>query len=434
MVNFGLITRALVLNGALVAGPLSAQSIANEANKALPDWLQVGGLERARFEGFLNRNFTNGENDVHFLNRLRIDLTVRATRWMSFILEGQDARIYFNQSVPNAPPYANPMDLRLGYLQLGDSDQSPVSLRAGRQDLNFGEQRLLGNSNWSNVARSFDAVRLTLKHRRYRLDVFAASVVMPTSNEFDRPQTGNNLHGLYGGIEKLPLGLTIEPYILWRLAPQQVSESGITANKDFKTIGFRGTGRIKAIDFGTEVVGQVGSLGPDQVRAWAGHWVAGYTIPASGWKPRFSAEYNYASGDQNPHDGVQGTFDVLYPSPHDLYGLCDQVGWQNIHDIWLGWDAKPVPKLSLITNYHSWWLASARDALYAPTGAAVVRRLDGSAGRHVGQEIDLEASYTVTAQIQLAGGLGHIFPGEFLKKTTPGASYTFPFAMLNYTF
>jgi hypothetical protein len=79
-------------------------------------------------------------------------------------------------------------------------------------------------------------------------------------------------------------------------------------------------------------------------------------------------------------------------------------------------------------------LASARDALYAPTGVAVVRRIDGSAGRHVGQEIDFEASYLVTAQIQVAAGVGHIFPGGFLKKTTPGAPYTFPFGMLNYTF
>ena len=238
--KFGLNTRGLILIGALFAGRLSAQSIAAEADKELPDWLQVGGLYRARFEGFLGRNFTHGENDIHFLNRLRFDLTVRATRWMRFVLEGQDSRTYFNRSVPNAPPFANPMDLRLGYLQLGDSDQSPVSLRAGRQDLNFGEQRLLGNFNWINVGRSFDAVRLTLRHNRYRLDAFASSVVIPTSTGFDRPQTGNNLHGLYAGIEKLPLGATIEPYILWRLAPQQVSESGIVAKRTLRLLATGG--------------------------------------------------------------------------------------------------------------------------------------------------------------------------------------------------
>lgn len=57
---------------------------------------------------------------------------------MRFVLERQDARLEFNQSVPNASPFANPMDRRLGYLQLGGSEQSPLSERAGRQDLMMG--------------------------------------------------------------------------------------------------------------------------------------------------------------------------------------------------------------------------------------------------------------------------------------------------------
>lgn len=54
MISSGLITRGLVLIGALVTGPLYAQSVATEANKELRDWLQIGGLYRARFEGFLS--------------------------------------------------------------------------------------------------------------------------------------------------------------------------------------------------------------------------------------------------------------------------------------------------------------------------------------------------------------------------------------------
>jgi hypothetical protein len=420
--------------GILLSGPAAAQSIAGEVNAGLPDWLQFGGLFRTRFEGFLHRGFTRGEDDVHLINRLRIDLRLRATPWLQFIFEGQDARIYFERSVPNAPPFANPMDLRLGYLQLGDTDKGVISLRAGRQDLIFGEQRLLGNFNWINVGRSFDAVRLTVQHSGYRVDAFASSVVNPTSESFDKPQTGNNLHGLFGSIGKLVPGATIEPYVLWRVAPQQTSENGSRGTLDFKTIGVRWVGRAQPIDYGLEMAGQVGSLGPDRVRAWAGHWVAGYTIPSITWQPRFSAEYNYATGDKDPHDGVRGTVDVLYPSPHDQLGLCDQVGWRNIHDIRLGWDAKPARRMSVTANYHNWWLASARDALYSPTGLPVVRRSDGSAGRHVGQEVDFQSGYTVSAQISIAAGIGHIFPAAFLNKTTAGVGYTFPFAMLTYSF
>ena len=59
---------------------------------------------------------------------------------------------------------------------------------------------------------------------------------------------------------------------------------------------------------------------------------------------------------------------------------------------------------------------------------------DGSAGTRVGQEIDLQGAYALSRQIQVTAGMGHIFPGEFLKGTTPGKGYTYPFVMLNYTF
>ena len=70
----------------------------------------------------------------------------------------------------------------------------------------------------------------------------------------------------------------------------------------------------------------------------------------------------------------------------------------------------------------------------AATGASVVRSINGVAGRHVGEEIDVQAFYTYNKQLQIAGGFGHIFPGEFLKKTTAGKSYNFPYIMATYSF
>ncbi|PWU04088.1 MAG: hypothetical protein C5B51_17495 [Terriglobia bacterium] len=424
----------LVLAGLILAPALLAQSIADAANRELPPWLRVGGLYRVRFEDFLHRSFRPDQDDAHLLTRFRADLTVQPLSWMKFAFEAQDARIYFQQSVPNAPPHENPMDLRIGYLELGDADRRSVTLRAGRQELNFGEQRLLGSFDWINVGRSFDALRVIVRHSGYRLDLFASSVVVPTDRGFDKPRTGHNLHGLYGHIEKWVPGAAIEPYILWHMAPDQVSENGVKAHLDQKTSGLRWAGKAGDIDYGMEIALQTGCVGPDRVRAWGGHWTAGYTFSAVSWKPRLSAEYNYATGDRDPHDGVRGTFDNLYPSPHDKYGLADQVGWRNIHDFRAGWDAKLSTKLSVAANYHNWWLAIGHDALYSPMGAVVARSSDNSAGTHVGQETDLEGSFGVSSHVQVSMGLGHIFPGRFLRKTTPGAPYTFPFVMLNYAF
>jgi hypothetical protein len=58
----------------------------------------------------------------------------------------------------------------------------------------------------------------------------------------------------------------------------------------------------------------------------------------------------------------------------------------------------------------------------------------GAADRHVGQELDAQASYALSAQVQLAGGYAYIFPGKFLKRATPGSASSYPYVMATYIF
>ena len=112
------------------------------------------------------------------------------------------------------------------------------------------------------------------------------------------------------------------------------------------TIGLRWIGKFPlGWDYDTEIAKQVGSLGNDQVSAWAGHWLLAYTLARAPFTPRLLAEFNYASGDGNPTDGKRNTFDQLYPSAHDLYGLADQVGWKNIEHLRTGVEFKPKAEM-----------------------------------------------------------------------------------------
>src|SRR5204862_620536 len=124
-------------------------------------------------------------------------------------------------------------------------------------------------------------------------------------------------------------------------------------------------------EYGIEAVSQTGSLGPDTIAAWAGHFQL--KSPAFGPKLRATGEYNVASGDKSPTDGTRGTFDQLYPTPHDKYGLADQVGWKNVHHLRTGLEFKPRSTLLVSAGYHSFWLASNRDALYSAAGAVLGR-------------------------------------------------------------
>ena len=144
---------------------------------------------------------------------------------------------------------------------------------------------------------------------------------------------------------------------------------------------FGGPGKYPdGLDYGMEVARQFGSLGSDSIGAWAGHWIAGYTFGKARFTPRAFVEYNYASGDNNATDGHRGTFDQLYPSGHDLYGLADQVGWKNIRHLRTGLEIKPKPVWSLSARYSSYWLANSHDALYAASSAVVAKSTTGDDG------------------------------------------------------
>lgn len=406
----------------------------DELNKKLPQWLRFSGEYRSRLEGFTGGGFPTDNDDAYVLSRIRINMKIQPTDWLKFMFQGQDARVFGKNQHPPAPPFQNTMNLRLGYVELGDTEKKTVGVRIGRQELAFGEERLIGNTNWLNTARSFDAVRATFHHKGYRLDAFGASVVNFRRGKLNRSVAGNNIYGLYGGLEKLVPKATVEPYFFWRRAPNMLTKMRTRGTLNFATIGFRWVGKLPAnFDYGTEIAGQTGSLGTDDIGAWAGHWILGYTVPHARYQPRIMAEYNYASGD-DPRNSKRGTFDNLYPTNHDKYGLADQVGWKNIQHLRSGVEFKPRAKWLIAGKYNLWWLANARDALYNAAGAAVAKVADGSAGRYVGQELDFQAMYTVSKQIQIAGGYAHLFPGTFLKKATPGHAYSFPYLSFNYLF
>ena len=97
-------------------------------------------------------------------------------------------------------------------------------------------------------------------------------------------------------------------------------------------------------------------------------------------------------------------------------------------------EIKPAAKWQVAGSYHSFWLASPTDALYSASGALVTRSPSGIAGQHVGQEIDGQLAYAYSPQLQIGAGYAHLIPGEFLKSTTPGHSYNFPYVMATYVF
>jgi hypothetical protein len=403
-------------------------------NAELPRWLKLGGEARMRFEDDLGMGYRNGNDDAFLLQRLRLRMEVRPSQWMAFQFEGQDSRVWGYKAQPVPASILNAMDLRQAYLDLG-KEGTVLSARVGRQSLVFGEGRLVADPAWSNTGRTFDAVRMTFTKGRFKADAFAASVVKQKNADFDRRTDGDNFHGVYAVVREWTPGSTFEPYAFWRLNRGLKSEFGRTGKLDTKTAGFRWYGRLPARwEYNMEMAGQAGAWSADTMGAWAGHWGLGRTLNNSKWKPKATAEYRYASGDQDPKDGRHGAFDQLYPSAHDKFGLADQLMWSNLKHYRAAYEMTLTKTVTFKSGYNSFFLAEKRDALYAPGGKAVARSVNGTAGSHIGEEIDAQFFWTPNKNQAFNIGYGRIFPGRFLKSTISGVPYNAFFVNVAHVF
>ncbi|MEP6961505.1 MAG: alginate export family protein, partial [Acidobacteriota bacterium] len=298
---------AMLLTSALYgqvkpAAPMMFTVPSADLNKELPKWLKFSGVYQGRVEGFAGGAFKNDNSDAYYLNRFRVNMNINPTPWLRFSFQMQDARVWGKNTIP-AVPFQNRADLRVAYVEVGDSENKKYGLRGGRQELVFGDMRLIGHLNWVNTARSFDAVRATYRWKGARFDAFASTVVQQVDGEFDRAfrTKADNFHGIWVNAPKLVKNMTIEPYLLWRVTRGLKSETGVVGKRDFKTYGIRFVGKVpkSSFDYNIEMNRQWGSLATDDISAWAGHWMLGYTTPKLHWRPKWMVEYNYASGDKN---------------------------------------------------------------------------------------------------------------------------------------
>lgn len=359
--------------------------------------------------------------DHYLLNRLRLNLDLRPAGWLLFRVQGQDSRVFGQNATPAPASQKDVMDVHQAYVQVG-GEEGLVILRAGRQSLDFGEGRLLADPNWGNVGRSFDAVRLTLGHGQAKVDVFTGALVKASPTGFDRRASGQHFHGAYGVLAPAP-GMSLEPYLFWRIEPGYKNENGTTGKLNQKTVGVRWAGLLPlGFDYGAELAGQTGSAAGNEIGAWTGHWVLGHSLPDTRHRPRLFLEYNRASGDANSRDGRQGTFDPLFPSTHDKYGLVDLFGSSNLIHVRPGFQYTIRSGLRIATAYGKLWLANARGGLYAG-GKIAARDVHGAAGSDVGHEADVQVLWTASSATQVNAGYGHLFPGEFLQRTTTGVPY-----------
>ena len=434
-----------ILIAALASIPLRAQwwDAGAEAAAKLAEQtdgkLIVNFEFRTRAEGKTGVTFGKDPDLSYGLIRTRFGLTYKPVAWLKFSGMVQDSRA--PGYGPNAPSTVrDPADLQEAYVELFPDQKTGFGFSAGRRMITYGEGRLIGIPDWTNLSRTYDHARASYRWHRAKIEMLFASPVKIQVGDFNKPLLGDRVWGTYDVLPNVWGENSIDAYVLRR---DQNRPGGFvggskalgTDNLGLETYGFRAYGPVgHGVKYSIEGALQSGRVGPASQRgsAWFSNLNRTFQVANRPWM--FSGEYKYASGNKNPADPTHvGTFDQLYPANHDKFGHEDLFGWRNVHNL-RSLESYGITKtFALNFMYDNIWLASAKDALYNGQGKVLVQSAGGTAGRHVGQETDLFGTYKYRHWVFGAGG-GYLFKGDFIQHATPGVSPTYVYLFQSYAF
>lgn len=385
--------------------------------EAKPERLQFGGQVRFRGEARDNVGLRSSVPDTQdfIAQRVRFHLRGRVTDTVETFLEFQDSRLWGQELSTSSND--NLTDLHQGYLQINDFLKPGLSVRAGRQELIYGAERLVGALGWDNVGRSFDALKLGYSAKNYWMDGFAAKVI-------DRRDTGRGgrdqyLYGLYNQFFRLrPQHLEVYG-ILFRdglRIPGEIKTQGVKAT-ELMTVGLRSEGRIEpGFNYDVEFAEQFGHRGFDAHSARALAAKAYKTIEET-HQLRVGFEYDAATGDRDPHDGRSGEFFNLFPTNHQHYGYADLMGWRNMQDFRPMFTVAPVRPLRFDFDYHRLYLLQSRGPWKDAAGNVLGFDPTGQSGTHVGDELDFTLAFPIHKNVRILSGYSLFMPGKFAAKT-----------------
>ncbi len=416
-------TGGLLLLSLLLCGSLRAQ-------------LTLSGQLRTRTElrDGQGAPLPKGSSDAFFTSqRTRLNALFGMYR-LKFGVSLQDVRVWGQDvSTINRSTTQNNNDLLLheawAEILLTDTTlkNKGLSLKIGRQELVYDDQRLLGNLDWLQQGRRHDAALLKYETPSVMLHLGAAynqNQENATGTVYNSTPPGNytastnggnmykSMQFLYAG-KKLANGsisflffadqfskyhmdtVNAVPVKTFQTGAWSRATTGIYFNNKFQQTTITASAYYQ---FGNNAIGQDLSAG-----LLSGAVQYNFSNPFS-----ITGGMDYTTGSAT--SATSHTFDPLYGTPHKFWGLMDYFyaasgfGKGGLIDTYIKAKYKSGDKLLLSADLHQFNSAS---RVIVPTDPA-------NGKKSFGQELDIVATWNLTKQIALEGGYGRFWSTSLL--------------------
>ncbi|NPU67710.1 alginate export family protein [Bradyrhizobium sp. 83012] len=377
-------------------------------------YVSFGMTLRERFESLDAASFGIGgaKPDQHVLQRLQIHADAHFDEhWQAFV-QLEDARAFGKANITSVDQ--NPLDLRLAFLAyVNATEQGTFKARVGRQDFDFDLQRFVSSRDGPNVRQSFDALWGDWESGPWRFIGFVSQPVQYNLvRPFDDTSNGKFLFHTFR-VERQVLGTNeLSAYYSYyqRDNARFLDAAGLEQRH---VLDLRFAGKLAGFDWDLEAMGQAGSVGAKQIRAWGAGARVGYTFADVAWQPRIGLQLDGASGDRHRGDDRIETFNPLFPNGY-YFSLAGFTGYTNLIHLKPSLTVKPTAALSFMAAIGLQWRATTADAIYVQPNVAVA----GTAGQGSlwsGAYAQLRADYRFNANLTGAIEAVHYDIGDTLR-------------------
>jgi hypothetical protein len=388
-----------------------------------PTWfLSIGGEVRERVELTSNPNFgLGGRNEGYLLQRLELHADLHLGERVRVFVEGISGLVWGEQ-FPPPPVQEDHSDLQFAFIDFVPwlSGEESFTIRFGRFGMSLGSGRLVATRAAPNIPFKFDGAELLYQRPGWEAIGFLTRPGEERTNGIALEDDNTTFWGAYlthwfsadrkTGADLYYLGLKRE---------ESAYASG-EATQTRHSIGVRLFGDARGWDWDTEAVIQFGRFGKDEILAWTGSVDAGYSWNDLTWRPRAGMKVDVASGDRDPKDGRQETFDALF-FKSGYFNDASLLRPSNIIDVHPSLAAHPMSGLEIDGGLDVFWRYSSRDAIYDPPGFIEIP-VTNNRSRYLGTALDLNVSVRLQRHALLSASYVYFFSDNFVHSAGGGGT------------
>jgi len=316
----------------------------------------------------------------------------------------------------NATGSADSINLRTASLDLSVAET--LHLVVGRQALAYGDQVILGASDWGVYGRSFDALRFRYTPApSFSLDLFQAKIV-ETFSSAKHNGGDKDLSGLYGSWLSEGVLKTLDLYGFYLQDQRSPSAEPVDATRPWH-FGVYGTRFVTGEGVWTWALEAARTFGSENSARF------GKNSENDMIDTRVDSLFGEGSGQKL---GLQlfragPEWRELAPTTFEALGRTDVVGRRNLTGAALHLASTWSKTWSTNADLYYFQRTNADTTAFQPDGSTALGGTT-SPGKELGSEADFVAKYAMNPGLSLSGGGGVFFPGAYLKDSLNGKKET----------